>query len=397
MKPWHRAGILALALCGLLVLSAAAAEDMELVSFAPGPEEISSAGVLDIAENPYGDLYFGTDNGLSFYDGSWHIVHRNYGDLRRGLLSDHVLAVEFDADGALWLGFPSGLQRLKGGSYVTVEDQQLLKSLDIHGLLRRGREMWVAAGTAGLHRYVDGTWSWFRPGGPEGLGCPYVTSMASDPASGTLFVACMDGIWYTDGTGNDVTFSRLEKPGLIPDPVRGMQGDPFGGVYFINATALVHFTPPDAWSVITAAQFVPGIELNDIAVAPDRYLWVATNNGIYAWRDGSVRRHLDASSGLRSNAVKMVYLDGSRRLWFVTPENVGYTVLAAQSGGGRPVIPITTFELPPTTPPTIATPEPRITPLISIATIPETPAAPPDPLTGLLDGILGFLKSLFGG
>jgi hypothetical protein len=405
MRQRVRAGILALALCALLALSPAAAAET-VVTFAAGPEEISSAGVTDIAENPYGSLYFGTDNGLSFYDGSWHIVHRNYVDSRRGLLSDHVLAVEFDGNGNLWLGYPEGLQRLEGGSYVNVQDQQLLKSLDIHGLLRRGGEMWISAGTAGVHRYRDGTWRWFRPGGPEGLGCSYVTSMATDPATGTLYIACRDGIWYTGGTGEDVAFSPLEKPDLIPDPVRGMHGDPFGGIYLWNATAILHYIPadayrPEAWQVTPAARLTPGIEIIDLTVAPDRNLWVATNNGIYAWRDGSVRKHLDTSSGIKSNAVKMVYLDSSQRLWFVTPENVGYTVIGTKTEGVRPVIPVTTFELPTTTPASAITPEPRITPGISITSTPETATGPSDPLSGILDGILdgilGFFKKLFGG
>jgi ligand-binding sensor domain-containing protein len=395
MRQRDHAGILALALCGLLALSVAAAA--ETVTFAAGEDEISSVGVTDIAGNLHGDIYFGTDNGLSFYDGSWRIVHPVYGDRRLGLLSNHVLAVEFDRDGNLWMGFPAGLQRLERGSFVTMEDQQLFKSLDIHDLLMRNREMWVAAGTAGLHRYLDGAWRWFQPGGAEGLGCNYITSMATDPATNTLYAACREGIWYTGGTGDFVTFSPLVKPGLIPDPVRELHGDPFGGIYILNATAIVHFTQPDDWKVIPAAQLLPGIELNDLTVAPDRNLWVATNNGIYAWRDGGVREHLDAADGLRNNAVKMLYLDSSQRLWFVTPENVGYTVIRTKQEGGNPVIPITTFELPTTTPAPAATVEPRITPGLSIASTPEKPVSPPDPLTGFFDGILGFFRRLLGG
>jgi ligand-binding sensor domain-containing protein len=395
MKQRNLPGILVLALCGILALVPVAMA--ETVTFAAGSGQISSEGVLDIAENLHGVLFFGTDNGLSYYDGSWHILHRTIEYSRQGLLSDHVLALEFDGGGNLWIGYPNGLQRLEGGSFVSVQDQQLLKSLDIHGLLRRGKEMWVTAGTAGLHRYRDGTWRWFRPGGPEGLGCNYVSYMATDPATGTLYASCRDGIWYTEDTGDSVAFSPLPAPGLLPDSVQGLHGDPFGGIYIFNSTAIFHFSPPGSWNLVTSADLLPGIEISDVAVGPDRTLWVATNNGIYGWRDGRVRSHFDTNSGIGSDAVKMIYLDSSQRLWFVTPENVGYTVIGDGAWAGSPVIPVTTFELPTVTPVPPTPVEPRFTPAISISVTPERPAGPPDPLAAFLGGIQAFLSRLFGG
>ena len=383
--------ILCTVLCGILAFSAPALA--EIVTFTAGSDQISSVGVLDIAQNLHGDIYFGTDNGLSIYDGAWHIIHRSFGNVSEGLLSDHVLALEFDPGGHLWIGYPNGLQRLEGDSFVTTRDQQMLKSLDIHELLRRGREMWVAAGNAGIHRYIDGAWRWFQPGGREGLGCNYVTSMVTDPASDTLYALCKEGIWFTDGTGESEVFSQLVNPGLIPEPVRGIHGDPFGGIYIYNASAILHFIPPDHWELsATSRDLLPGIEINDLGVDSDGTLWIATNSGIYAWNSGHVTGHLDTTTGIRNNAVKKIYVDSSQRLWFVTPENIGYSTIEGRPDGRGAIIPITTFELPTMPPVSILTPEPRITPDISIQGYPEKPAGPPDPLTGFLEALRGFLR-----
>ncbi len=385
---------LCIVLCWILVVSAPAMAEMVL--FAAGPEQISSVGVLDITENFHGGLYFGTDNGLSFYDGIWHITHMTYGDTSKGLLSDHILALAFDQHGNLWIGYPNGLQRLEGDTFVTIRDQQLLKALDIHDLLRRDGEMWVAAGNAGIHRYLDGAWRWFQPGGHEGLGCNYVTSMATDPARDTLYVACREGIWFTDGTGESVAFSPLVKPELIPDPVRGIRGDPFGGIYIYNASAILHFTPPDRWEIpVTSQDLLPGITINDLGVGSDRTLWIATNNGIYAWKDGQVGGYLDTTTGIRNNAVKKIYIDSSQRLWFVTPENVGFSRIQENTEENGSVIPITTFDLPMNAPAPILTPGPLITPSISIQGYPEKPAGLSDPLAGLLEAIRSFFKRFF--
>jgi ligand-binding sensor domain-containing protein len=392
-----REGILGI-LLAIMVLAVSAPAMAEMQLFSAGPDQISSVGVLDIVQDASGTLYFATDNGLSSYDGSWTITHRIFGNTATGLLSDYILALEFDQEGSLWIGYPNGLQRLKAGTFVTMRDQQILKSLDIHELMRRDREMWVAAGNSGIHRYLDGTWRWFQPGGPEGQGCGYVTSMTTDPATNTIYVACNEGIWFTDRTGESPTFSPLVNPALVPDPVRGVVGDPFGGIYILNASAILHLTLPDQWRIaVTSRDLLQGIGFKDLRVAADRTLWIATDNGIYAWRDGHVRGHLDAASGIRNNAVKRIFLDASNRLWFVTPENVGYYRIEENPVGTGSPIPFTTFEIPANIPAPESAPVPaaQITPAISIRGYPEAPASQPDLISGFLEAIRRFFAGLF--
>lgn len=370
----------------------------EIVLFAPGSDQISSLGVIDVAEGDNGSLYFATDNGLSIYDGKWHITHMTYANPSTGLLSDHILAVEFDPQGNLWMGYPNGLQRVEGGRYVTIRDQQLLKSLDIHGLLLSNGRMWVATGNAGVHRYHDGAWEWFKPQGPEGLGCNYVKSMASDSGDATVYVACNEGIWFTTNTEETVTFTPLFPRAVVAEPALGIRSDPFGGIYIFNTSSILHFSPPDDWRmIVTSPELMPGIYIHDLRVDPDRTLWIATDNGIYAWKDGKARAHLDSSNGIRNNAVKKLYIDATDRLWFVTPENVGFYRLTRQSGAINPAIPITTFSIPTTgpVPPPVTT---QITPAVSFSQIQEVQEVPPppsSPLAGILDAILGFFGRLF--
>ncbi|HMA04656.1 MAG TPA: two-component regulator propeller domain-containing protein [Methanomicrobiales archaeon] len=397
MGRFTAAGILAL-LCGSLLLAAIPPVSAEMEIFS-GSSQLSSMEIHDMTQDPTGNVYFGTDNGLSIYDGSWHITHREYRTGDGGLLSDYILALGFDSGGNLWIGFPNGLQRLEAGTYVTMKDQQVLKSLEIHGLLRRGREMWVAAGSSGIHRYIDGTWTWFSPGGPGGLGCGYVTSMATDPVTDTLFVACKEGIWSLNGTGRSLSFSPVVNPGLIPGPVRGIVGDPFGGVYLLYASTILHLTPPGQWSAaVTTTDLTPGIAINDLRVDARQTLWIATDNGIYAWKDGRVRLHLDSTSGIRNNAVQQLFLDSSGRLWFVTPENVGFYRVETSPGEEGGTIPVITYEVPGGTSPEVSLTAPvsQVTPGISVQGFPEETTGSQGGLPGFLDALLGFLRGLFG-
>ncbi|MDD1667622.1 MAG: hypothetical protein LUO96_04055 [Methanomicrobiales archaeon] len=379
----------------MLLLTTPAAAGVVL--FVPGSDQVSSVGVLDITEDQHGDMYFATDNGLSHFDGAdWQITHMTYGKPGSGLLNDHVLALEFDAGGHLWLGFPDGLQWLEDGRYVTNRDQQLFKSLDIHELLAAGGRMWVAAGTAGLHRYDDGSWEWFQPGGPGNLGCTYVSSMAIEASGRAIYVACREGIWTTPNTDEPVSFTPLPGGELVTEPPLRIRSDPFGGLYVFNTSTVLHFSPPDQWrTVVTSPLLTPGIDIADLRVDAERTLWIATNNGIYAWRDGKVRDHLDTGRGIGNNAVKTVYVDSQDRLWFVTPENVGYYTIPRRSIPGS-AIAITTYPVPPyVTPPTPPEESPRITPSVSFQVIPGTtvPQAT-GPLDGILDALLAFFRGL---
>jgi ligand-binding sensor domain-containing protein len=394
-KPERALGIM---LSLILLVSAPAMA--EIVLYASGPDQISSLGVIDIAEDTHGDLYFATDNGLSIYDGAWHITHMTYGNPSTGLLSDHVLAVEFDSLGNLWIGYPDGLQRIEGSRYVTIRDQQLLKSLDIHGLLLANGKMWVATGTAGVHRYQDGVWEWFQPHGPEGLGCNYVKSMASDSAGDTLYLACNEGIWSTQNTEEPVAFTPLFPKEIVAEPALGIRSDPFGGIYIFNTSSIFHYAPPDELNlIVSSSDLMPCISINDARVDADRTLWIATDNGIYAWKDGRVRDHLDASKGIRNNAVKKIYLDAADRLWFVTPENVGFFRITRNPDTVISVIPIMTFSIqtPVPAPSPVITPLPEITPAVSFSEIhdvQEAPATPSGPLADLLNTIESFFARL---
>lgn len=64
--------------------------------------------VYSIAQEPDGALWFGTNHGVTRYDGkTWAAFDR-----RDGLIGDHVYAVVVAADGSTWLGSKGGVTRL---------------------------------------------------------------------------------------------------------------------------------------------------------------------------------------------------------------------------------------------------------------------------------------------
>ncbi len=294
---------------------------------------IASAGVTDAINGRYGDVIFATDTGISFYgaNGTWHSVNARFpGETAYGLLSpldSMVTAIALDAGGHLWIGYPNGLQIGDGKRYQSIQDQQFLKNLNIGCIVRWGDDMWVAAGRAGLHRYHDGAWTWYKPLGPEGLGCYTVVSIAVDAASDALVIGSeQDGLRVLRERTGEVRFEPVTRDG---EPVRGISEvrvDPFGGVYLFNRTTVLHYDPGGKVTpILDAGDLNPfPVAINDLAATSGGMLLIATDDGIYGWNSSGISLHITSGDGIRSNVVKKLFIDADGRCWFVVPGNVGY-------------------------------------------------------------------------
>ena len=65
--------------------------------------------ILAIHEGSDGNLWIGSNKGLSKFDGTTFL---NYSQTN-GLISDYVFSIEFDNDSFLWVGGHHGMTRLK--------------------------------------------------------------------------------------------------------------------------------------------------------------------------------------------------------------------------------------------------------------------------------------------
>ncbi|MDN5340776.1 MAG: hypothetical protein PWQ30_1885 [Euryarchaeota archaeon] len=350
---------------------------------------IASAGVKDIINGRYGDVIFATDGGISVYteNGTWYSVNaRNPGETVYGSLAPlgtTVTAVALDAEGRLWLGYSNGLQFGDKTGYHTIQDLDLLKNLNINCIARWGDEIWVATGRAGLHRYHGGDWTWYKPAGPEKLGCYTVVSMAVDAANDALVIGSeRDGIRVLRDRAGDARFEQVTYGNDTLRGVSEVRVDPFGGVYLFNRTTILHYAPDTGVTPVLNASNLSAfpVVINDLAATPGGILYIASDNGIYGWNGSGVDLHITSRDGIRSNFVKKLFIDAYGRCWFVVPGNVGYIPLTS----GHAVLDLSAAPAP--TPVTTATPPPST----------PAPATTPEEAAGLFDGLQAFFEGLIG-
>lgn len=296
--------------------------------FIPTTNQIHSDQIMDQINGPGGDVLFATSFGLSSFNGSWNTRHINRDNISQGLMDEFVTAIEFDHRGNLWIGYSGGIQIYNGIYYQVIRDQQLLKETRIHDLQRWNDDMWISTGHSGIHRVRNGDWTWFQPMTKNGPGFYEIDSMTLDTAGNSLVMATeYEGLWIVHSPDDPVSFELLAGTDTPQGQMQHVKRDPLGGVYFFNPNTIIHFGTESGFTEIlnTGELTQRQITINDIAAGSDGSLNIATDDGIYIWRDGEIYRHLSRFEGIgSSDIVKTVNVDAENRVWFATQGYVGY-------------------------------------------------------------------------
>jgi ligand-binding sensor domain-containing protein len=282
--------------------------------------------------NASGNVLIATSRGLSLYDrnGEWSTRHMTYTNVSEGLLDDFITSIEYDDQGRLWIGYSEGIQIYNGNYYQTIRDQQMMKSLRVNDIQRWNNEMWVATGNAGLHRYRDGTWTWYQPFSEGGPGFYEATGMVWDHGTNATVISTdREGIWIIRSQDDPIQFECIAAKDSEYGLLDHLKRDYSGGVYFFNDSTVAHYSPEIGFSpVLTNRDLaITTPPINDLTSGPDGKLYLATDNGIFIWEDGGVYRNLDRFEGIgTSSIVHSINIDKQNRIWFSTPDNIGYYI-----------------------------------------------------------------------
>jgi len=208
-----------------------------------------------------------------------------------GLPQNSVQAIAQTADGYLWFGTQEGLTRFDGAHFNTYTRH------NAHGLassfiqaLAAGRDgsLWIGT-DSGLSHYQPTT-----SGGPEGV---FKTLTARDGLSGNNIAAlCEDregGLWVGTGRGlNRVVNGRVQNwttsDGLADVAIRTMTLDAGGTLWVGTARGLSRFEH-GRFKSFTTRDGLPGDDIVALAPAQDGSLWIGTQaNGLAQIRNGRI-------------------------------------------------------------------------------------------------------------
>ncbi len=307
-----------------------------------------------ITQDSRGFLWFGTQGGLSRFDGSRITNYLADPDDPNSLSGSNVLDILEDRHGQIWVACgPFGASRFDPHTETFIQYSISSEGVDaasgsVMSLFedRKGR-LWMGSVRSELFRFDPDTGNMIvydlrGDDSSDPMNRP-VWDITSD-ASGTLWVAASNALVAFDPQTE--TLTRYAPPNDLGE-IRSLYAAP-DGTLWLTAEALYHFLP--VTEEFTRYDITPAPILRMVAGRSPEYLWLGTHDGLFQFdlaRKTVIRHdthHPNAPGSLSDNRLFSLYEDAERNLWIGTnaagvnmlPQNphqfTAYRVVSHQPG-----------------------------------------------------------------
>jgi len=285
-----------------------ATENTGLFRFAPSGEAqhythltgLPSDHIWDIFEDREGNIWVGTQNGLSRLRQDKFITYT----LRDGLLSDIAGSLAPAQDAGVWVGSRSGLEHFAGTAAL---HNVLLKGTPIIGLLPIRDGGLLIATHAGIQKFSQREIGQIQPF-PN---TPHIEQMAESEAGDLWLYGQQIGLWHSKDNSSP---ERINEPSLAGQVITSLRGGQRDQVWLGLENGNVILRPPAGSHTFTSADGLTGGAIRFLSPQPDGTLWVASDNGL-AYFDGERFLHWDHESGLPGNRLIWTLPDQRGNLW----------------------------------------------------------------------------------
>ncbi|MCD6506139.1 response regulator [Candidatus Poribacteria bacterium] len=268
---------------------------------------LASNKVYAIQSDRMGNLWFGTENGISRYDG------RKFVNFTRedGLRSNWITSIYRDDSGILWFGtHGGGLYRYDGRNFICFSKKDGLISDDVRAICGDldGR-VWIGT-KKGVSLYDGKRFINFTT--KDGLANNQIRAIYCDH-DGVIWLGTSNGLSRYDGK-RFVTFT--ERDGLANNVITAIYQDT-RGILWIGTSGGVSRYDGERFLNLTTRDGLADNNIMAIAEDGEGALWFGTNRGLSRY-DGRGFITFTTHDGLSYDQVKAIYRDASGVLWFGT-------------------------------------------------------------------------------
>jgi len=288
--------------------------DEGLLMIRIGQPAAAVAGLPDrkincLEPTPRGDLWIGTDSGLTRWDGA-RIASRG---VPAELAHARILSLARDSDENIWVGTAEGLARVDRLGNLALEPAHGQAAQPVNAIFEdRERNLWVGRPN-GLEQYRDTAFFAYEPAtkdvsGNEG-------PLYADPSARTWHGPSSGGLdWLQGGSrgtvpefGNDVVYSLAGAAGEV------WAGTRQSGLIRVRAEG-------NAWSIriYSAAQGLAKGPVVAVCRQRDGAVWAGTLNGGLSQVLGDRIVTFTTADGLASNSITAIAEAADGRMWVAT-------------------------------------------------------------------------------
>jgi signal transduction histidine kinase/ligand-binding sensor domain-containing protein/CheY-like chemotaxis protein len=294
---------------------------------------LAQESVLSIVQDTEGFMWFGTQNGLSRYDGYRVTTHRYQVGNPRTLANNWVKVLHVDRKGQLWIGTDGGLDRYDpaSGSFIHHLPGEAAKRGSGNTHIRAIVEdaaggLWLATGD-GLQHFdtASGQFTFWHhePGNPDSLASDDVNALALD-AGGRLWIGTAGGLDSMAGQSRQLVHHRSPL-GATHDAIQALLVDRAGTLWVGTSTGLERWNAGDPAAIgrrhVDPALGVGAGEITALYQDVEGQVWAGTRDqGLYCWRPGArrfenFRRAYTDRHSLGDNRIAALYRDRVGTFW----------------------------------------------------------------------------------
>ncbi len=271
-----------------------------------------------------GNVWFGTQDGISKFDGS-NFTNYTTAD---GLIDNAITAIASDENGVIWVGTDFGVSRFDGTNFVNYTDNEGLADNRIkHINASIPNQVWFG-NNDGVSILENGTWTSYTTA--DGLPFGGVNFITEGSATNVLLGTSLGGVRIFDGS--DFT-AITEDEGLLNDKIRSIAIDQQDNIWIGNSDGISVFDTD--YNFVTNHEIIfelpPPDKLNpveDVLVDNNGCIWagvyvdyLVTEGGV-SYYDGVIWKDLDVSDGLVGPVVRRLAIDNENNIWVATSTGV---------------------------------------------------------------------------
>ncbi|MGD8538739.1 MAG: two-component regulator propeller domain-containing protein [Candidatus Aminicenantes bacterium] len=271
-------------------------------------DSIASDNIYCTMADRSGNFWFGTDRGVSKFDG---LYFQNF-DVTHGLAGNYITFIHEDKVGTIWLGTHNGVSRFDGKTFHNFDSKDGLSSNNIKYILEdRSGHIWL--GTQNGITKFDG--DKFRSLGIQKVSHPI--QMIFEDRNRNIWLGAENGAYVI--RHNSTT---IEGP-LINANVSFILEDQLGILWFATLKqGLCSYDFSNQYS----QNYLKGKSIKSIREDNRGNLWIGTDKGIYCF-DGKEFLDFSRIEGIGLGFVRSILEDGDQNLWFGTDNGVWrYTI-----------------------------------------------------------------------
>jgi ligand-binding sensor domain-containing protein len=295
----------------------------------------AASGLVDgrvraIAVDGRGHTWFGTEGGLSEFDGqAWTTYTTTH-----GLAHDKVLSIAWDIGGRVWFATWGGVSQFDGHTWTLYNRTNGLPSDHVYSIaIDKTRHVWAATPN-GAAEFDGQTWRIYRVA--DGLVNNWVHAIVVD-ADNHKWFATPGGVSEFDGR---VWRTYTTVDGLVSNYVHTIAIDKAGNKWFATYYGVSKFDG-HTWRTFTTAEGLPRNHVTSIATDEAGHLWLGAFDGVIEFDGATWIAHAYVAGSLADKRINAIAVDQSGLVWVGADEGVsafdGHTWTTYTTSDGLPL------------------------------------------------------------